>query len=68
MIKKIKTRDGRIIPFNERTIDDAIMKANLDAHKNYPDDVEYIPDKLLDIYVDEISEKFNNRIPSVDQI
>ena len=64
-IKKIKKRDGRIVPFNQRKITNAIWKAAEAVGGKDRERAQYLSDKVVDI----LERRFNeNTIATVEQI
>ena len=64
MVKSVRKRDGRVVDFDATKIENAITKAMLSLGYGDIKDVKKM-EKLTELY---LSEKFENKIPSVEDI
>ena len=67
MLKKIKKRDGSMVPFEKAKVANAIYRAAMDvfsAHRK----ADVISTSIADIVVKKLSETFKDKIPDVESI
>ncbi len=67
MPKKIKKRDGSIVPFEKGKITNAVYKAAMDVLSSHQK-ADVIAASITDIVTNTLSEKFKDRIPDVESI
>jgi len=65
--KKIRKRDGSLIPFNKSKIADAIRKAALEVVQDY-DKAKTISGKVTPVVLDKIRTRFKNKPPEIETV